>query len=161
MPQVEQTPIPGVGVRYDFVTREGHRLGVVQRPGGRREIHVGSAADPDAPRLCVPLGDDEVHTLVEALGGLQVTESLARLQQYVEGIEIDWLQVGAASPVAGSSIAGAGIRTRSGVSVVAVLRGSATHPAPGPEFRIQVGDTLVVVGTPEGIAAATGVVRGR
>jgi K+:H+ antiporter subunit KhtT len=160
MPQVEQTPIPGVGVRYDFATREGHRVGVVRRPGGRREIHVGNAADPDAPRLCVPLGDDEVHTLVEALGGLQVTESLARLQQYIAGIEIDWLQVGAASPVAGSSIAGAGIRTRSGVSVVAVLRGSATHPAPGPEFRIQVGDTLVVVGTPEGIAAATGVVRG-
>jgi TrkA domain protein len=160
MPQVEQTPLPGVGVRYDFATREGHLLGVVHHHGGRKEMYVGTAADPDAPPLCVGLGDDEVHTLVEVLGGLQVTESLARLQQYVEGIAIEWLKVGAASPVAGSSIAAAGIRSRSGVSVVAVLRGDATHPAPGPEFRIDAGDTLVVVGTPEGIAAATGVVRG-
>lgn len=160
MPQVEQTPLPGVGVRYDFATREGHRLGVVHRHGGCKEIHVGTAADPDAPPFCVGLGDDEVHTLVEILGGSRVTESLARLQQYVEGIAIEWLKVGAASPVAGSSIAGAGIRSRSGVLVVAVLRGDVTHPAPGPDFRIDAGDTLVVVGTPEAIAAAIEMVRG-
>lgn len=159
MPQVEQTPLPGVGVRYDFATREGHLLGVVHHHAGGMEIHVGRAGEPAAPPLCVGLGDDEVHTLVEVLGGSRVTQSLARLQQYVEGLEIEWLSVGAASPLAGSSIAAAGIRSRSGVSVVAVLRGEATHPAPGPEFRIEAGDTLVVVGTPEGIAAATAVVR--
>jgi len=124
------------------------------------ELHVGRPGEPGSPLLSVGLGDDEVHTLVELLGGSQVTQSLARLQQYVEGIEIEWLKVGTASPLAGLSIAGAGIRSRSGVSVVAVLRGEVTHPAPGPEFRIEAGDTLVVVGTPEGIAAATTVVRG-
>jgi len=160
MSQVEQTPVPGVGVRYDFATREGHRLGVVHQSGGRRELHVCLTADPESPPVCVGLGDDEVHTLVEVLGGARVTESLARLQEYVEGIGIEWLQVGTGSPVAEQSLAGAGIRSRSGVSVVAVLRGPATHPAPGPEFRIEAGDTLVVVGTPEGIAAAAGVVRG-
>lgn len=160
MPKVEQTPLPGVGVRYDFSTREGRRLGVVHRHGGRKELSVGAAADPDAPSLCIGLEDDEVHTLVEVLGGLQVTESLVRLQQYVEGIAIEWLKVAESSPVAGSSIAAAGIRRRSGVSVVAVLRGEMTHPAPPPDFRIEAGDTLVVVGTPAGIAAATTVVRG-
>jgi TrkA domain protein len=160
MPQVEQTPLPGVGVRYDFATREGRLLGVVHRHEGRMEIHVGRADEPEAPPLSIGLGDDEVHTLVEVLGGSRVTQSLARLQQYVEGIEIEWLKVGTASPLAGNSIAGGGIRTRSGVSVVAVLRGEMTYPAPGPEFRIEPGDTLVVVGTPEGIATATGVVRG-
>lgn len=160
MPQVEQTPVPGVGVRHDFATRGGHRLGVVHQSGGRKEVHIGSVADPDSPPVCVALGDDEVHTLVEVLGGAQVTESLARLQEYVEGISIEWLQVGRGSPVAEHSLAAAGIRSRSGVSVVAVLRGEVTHPAPGPDFRIEAGDTLVVVGTPEGIAAAAGVVRG-
>ena len=159
MPQVEQTPIPGVGVRYDFATREGRRLGVVHRHGGRKEIHVTSDDDPGTPLLCVDLADDEVHTLVEVLGGSRVTESLARLQQYVEGITIEWLPVGRDSPVGGSSIAAAGIRQRSGVSVVAVLRGEVTHPAPGPAFRIEAGDMLVVVGTPEGIAAAAGMLR--
>src|SRR4030042_1134841 len=63
-----------------------------------------------------------------------------RLQQYVEGIAIEWLRVGPASPVAGTTIAGSVIRSRSGVSVVAVLRGDVTHPAPGPGFRLEAGD---------------------
>jgi TrkA domain protein len=158
MAQVEQTPLPGVGVRYDFTTGEGLRLGVVHHHGGRKEIHVSTADDP-ATAVCLNLSDDEVHTLVEVLGGSQVTENLARLQQYVEGLAIDWLNVGPSSPVAGASIAAAGIRSRSGVSVVAVLRGHLTHPAPGPEFLIEAGDTLVVVGTPEGLTAATSILR--
>jgi TrkA domain protein len=159
MAQVEQTPLPGVGVRYDFTTGEGLRLGVVHHHGGRKEISVCTADDPEATAVCLTLNDDEVHTLVEVLGGSQVTENLTRLQQYVEGLAIDWLKVGPSSPVAGASIAAAGIRSRSGVSVVAVLRGHQTHPAPGPEFRIEAGDTLVVVGTPEGLTAATAILR--
>ena len=48
MAQVEQTPLPGVGVRYDFTTGEGRRLGVVHHHDGRKEIHVGMADDPQA-----------------------------------------------------------------------------------------------------------------
>ena len=40
MAQVEQTPIPGVGVRYDFATAEGRRLGVVHRQDGRKEFYI-------------------------------------------------------------------------------------------------------------------------
>jgi TrkA domain protein len=159
MAQVEQTPLPGVGVRLDFTTTEGRRLGVVRHPGGRREVYVGGEEDPLAPAPCFSLEDDEVHTLVEVLGGSRVTANLARLQEFVEGLAIEWLQVGGNSPIAGASIASAGIRARSGVSVVAVLRDDQTHPAPGPEFRIAVGDTLVVVGTPEGVTAAAGILR--
>jgi TrkA domain protein len=34
---------------------------------------------------------------------------------------------------------------------VAVVRGTETVPAPGPDFVLESGDTAVVVGTPEGI----------
>jgi TrkA domain protein len=163
MAQVEQTPLPGIGVRYDFTTGEGRRLGVVHRGDGRKEVYVGSADDPGTdPGAATPafsLGDDEVHTLVEVLGGLRVTENLMRLQEFVEGLALDWLKVSPDSPIVGTSIAGAGIRARSGASVIAVLRGDQTHPAPGPEFRIAAGDTLVVVGTPEGVIAAAGILR--
>ena len=37
------------------------------------------------------------------------------------------------------------------MSIVAVLRGDAAHPAPGPGFALRGSDTLVVVGTPRGI----------
>jgi len=34
---------------------------------------------------------------------------------------------------------------------VAVVRGDDAIPAPGPDQRLETGDTLVVVGTPRGI----------
>jgi TrkA domain protein len=43
------------------------------------------------------------------------------------------------------------VRTRTGVSVVAILRGDQAIPAPGPDVEMEPGDYLVVVGTPRGI----------
>jgi TrkA domain protein len=38
---------------------------------------------------------------------------------------------------------------------VAVIRGEQGHPAPGPDFVVEPKDTLVVVGTSEGIKATS------
>jgi TrkA domain protein len=78
-------------------------------------------------------------------------ENLSVLQQKIEGLAIDWLTVDSDSPYAGKTIGDARIRTRTGVSAVAVIRGDSPHPAPGPDFSLEPGDTLVVVGTPAGI----------
>ncbi len=43
--------LPGVGLRYEFTTAAGDRLGFVVRRGGDVEV-VGYA--PDAPRSCGP-----------------------------------------------------------------------------------------------------------
>jgi TrkA domain protein len=69
----------------------------------------------------------------------------------VEGLAIDRLPLTASSPYAGRTIGDTGARTRTGVSIVAVLRETAAFPAPGPEFGLEIGDILVVVGTPRGI----------
>jgi TrkA domain protein len=42
---------------------------------------------------------------------------------------------------------------------VAAVRGKAPHPAPGPDFTVRPGDTLVVVGTPEGIEKVISILR--
>lgn len=36
MPDVEETMLPGVGVRYDFLTEGGKRIGVISHFSGRR-----------------------------------------------------------------------------------------------------------------------------
>lgn len=151
MARIEQTNLPGVGVRYEFNTEVGQRIGVIHHHSGRRELFVCPAEDPDRPTASVTLSEDEAHDLVDTLGGSQVIESLSHLQQHIEGLAIDWIAVESESKYAGRSIGDAHIRTRTGVSVVAVIRGDDPFPAPGPEFRMEIGDTLVVVGTPEGI----------
>lgn len=153
MPEIEETPLPGVGRRLDFIAADGSRVGVVHHRTGRRELFVCPAEDPDSAVIALSLSDADTHALSDALGGSTLTERLHDLQQQIEGLAIDWLTVGSDTPYAGKTIGDARIRTRTGVSVVAVIRGDEPHPAPGPEFMIESKDTLVVVGTTEGIEA--------
>lgn len=160
MPRIEETSLPGVGIRLDFTAEDGSRIGVVHHRTGRRELFVCMAEDPDTAAVSFTLSDEDSHALSEALGGSTVIANLMDLQQRVEGLAIDWLTVDADTPYAGRTIGDARIRTRTGVSVVAVIRGDEAHPAPGPDFHIEASDTLVVVGTPEGIKTVDQILTG-
>lgn len=152
MPEVTETQLPGVGVRHDFTTASGERVGVLVHRSGRRELLLYSRKDPDACLTTLHLSAEDTRTLAELLGATQVSEVLAQVQQRLEGVAIDWFTIPPASPVAGSTIRQGQFRTRTGVSVVAVIRGDTTFPAPGPEFSFQPGDVAVAVGTPAGLS---------
>jgi TrkA domain protein len=155
VPEVTETLLPGLGVRHDFTTSQGEQLAVLVLRSGRRELVVYDPADPDRARATLRLDTDDARTLAELLGATQVSQSLTELQQ-IEGIAIDWLTVSAGSAFAGRTIGEAGLRTRTGVSLVAIIRdgGRATVPAPGPDEMLRAGDVAVAVGTPEGLGAA-------
>jgi TrkA domain protein len=156
---IQKTSLPGFGVRYDFVTAEGTRVGVVHHRTGWRELFVSPSDDPDSVAVTVTLTEEEAHTLVDVLGGSQVVEDLSHLQQHIEGLAIDWLQVEPGHSAAGKSIGDLRLRTLTGVSVVAVLRGAQAFPAPEPSFLIDANDVLVVVGTPRGIVNVSTILR--
>jgi len=150
MAEIEETHLPGLGVRYEFRTSRGTRLGIVHHRTGRRELVVYHPDDPDASRDVIALDPDDSATLAEMLGASRVSEQLDRLQT-VEGLAIDWLPVSGDSPFAGRPIGDTQARSRTGTSIVAVIRGDGAVPAPGPDFGLEAGDTLLVVGTPRGI----------
>lgn len=151
MADVEEIQLPGVGVRYDFMTSERERIGVLVHRTGRRELLVYDTHDPDACAHVVRLDPEDTHTLAELLGTSHVSERLSELQQHIEGLTIDWLPVETTSACAGCTLREAALRTQTGVSIVAVVRGNETIAAPGGDFALQPGDTAVAVGTPEGI----------
>lgn len=151
MSTVEETDLPGVGRRYEFTSDDDRRIGVIHHKSGRKEIFVSAPADPDLCVMSLNVAEDDARTLADMLGGTSITESLADLQQHIEGLVIDWLPIDVDAPYADRTIGDARIRTRTGVSVVAVVRGEEPVPAPGPDFRIAAGDLLVVVGTALGI----------
>jgi TrkA domain protein len=150
--EIEETQLPGMGIRYEFRTSRGTRLGVVHHRTGRRELLVYDPNDPDTCREIIALDPDDSRTLAEVLGGSRVAEQLDHLQK-VEGLAIDWLPLPSNSRFVGGTIGDTEARTRTGVSIVAVIRGEEAFPAPGPGFGLQAGDTLLVVGTPRGIEA--------
>ena len=65
-----------------------------------------------------------------ALGVSQVAKELAELEQDVEGLAVDRLPLAGGSPFAGRTIGDTGARTRTGVSIVAVLRDGSALPPP-------------------------------
>jgi len=94
--EVFETALPGIGVRHEFVTRAGTRIGVITRRDGRRELVVYDRRDPDSCRDIVELSAEESAGMVELLGGSRVTERLGDLRHDVEGLSIQWITIPAA-----------------------------------------------------------------
>ncbi len=161
MIKVQETQLPGVGVRHDFATQEGSRIGVITHRTGRRDLLIYDRDDPDACAEVLRLEEEDSHTLAELLGGTQVTQRLANLKQSVPGLTIDWLPISGESACAMRSIADFGLRGQTGISIVAVVRDGETIPSPGAEFVLRPGDTAVAVGTPSGIQKAFALLQGR
>jgi TrkA domain protein len=90
--------------------------------------------------------------LSELLGAGRVTETVSTVRQQIEGLAIEWIDVGTTSPAIGHTIAELQLRTRTGASVVAVIRGDTTVPAPEPDLEFAPRDVVVAVGTDEGLA---------
>jgi K+:H+ antiporter subunit KhtT len=152
MPDIRETNLPGIGVRHDFTTADGARIGVLVRRDGRREILVYDRKDPDACSVRMQLSASDTQTLSELLGAGRVTEAVSAVRQQIEGLAIEWIDVGTTSPAIGHTIADLQLRTRTGASVVAIIRGDTTVPAPEPGFVFEPREVVVAVGTDEGLA---------
>jgi TrkA domain protein len=152
MPEIDETRLPGVGTRYDFACQRGPRVGVMNHPSGRRDLLVYDQDDPDAVLADVPLNPEEASALAELLGAASIVEQLDALPQLIAGLAIEWASL--PTSVEPATIGSLEIRRRTGASVVAIVRDDAPLPAPGPDEDLRPGDTVVMVGTPDGLASA-------
>jgi TrkA domain protein len=156
---VEVTPLPGIGVRKDFALRGGRRVGVISHRDGMLELIVSKADDPDACVVEVPLTHGEAGALANLLGAPQLVARLAEEHRDLPGICTRQLPLNDDSPFEGRPLGDTAMRTRTGVSLVAVMRAGQIHPSPGPDFTLTAGDLLVAVGTGEGLAQAVEILR--
>ena len=95
-----------------------------------------------------------------SVGGRTVTRRVADSMQDIEGLAVDWLPFDAQSPFSGVPLGQTMMRTRTGASIVAIVRGGQPIPAPGPEVPLLAGDTVVVVGTANGVKRAAKLLNG-
>jgi TrkA domain protein len=130
--EIQETALPGVGLRQEFTTSAGRQLGVVSYRTGRRELLLYDPDDPDACREVIRLIPEEADALADLLGVARLGGRLAELQQQLAGLAISWLTIRDGSPYARGTIADTQARSRTGVSIVAVLREQTAFPAPRP-----------------------------
>lgn len=161
MVNVEVTPLPGIGTRQDFVSRTGRRIGVITYRDGRLELIVSREDDPDACTASIPLTVDEAGALANLLGAPQLVAQLRKENDGLPGVHTKQLPMTHGSPYDGRTLGDTALRTRTAVSVVAVVRAGTVHPSPRPDFMLGGGDVLITVGTSEGLTkAATVLERG-
>jgi TrkA domain protein len=149
---VDETNLPGLGRRKDFMTASGRRIGVVERREGQTELIVSTWDDPDTCQASIPLTSDEAATLGNLLGGTEEHKD-------VPGIVTRQFSIAADSPFQNQPMGKACIRTRCGVSIVAIMREGEVLPSPGPDVVLHPGDLLVAVGTQEGLDSAADILR--
>ena len=159
MAEIIETSLPGVGLRHELVCESGERVGVITHHSGRRDLLTFDSEDPDSVSRSVAMGPDEAQLLADLLGGSTLVERFEDLRQHISGLSIDWLPVAGGSRFAGKPLGATEMRTRTGVSAIALLRQGTAIPAPGPDEVLFAGDTVVVVGVAEGIDAAAQLLR--
>ena len=151
---VRETKLPGVGLRYEFDNSEGKRIAVIASRGGEFEVFVCAVPqDPDSAQRVFRLTDDEADALAQILGAPRMVESYADLTKEIPGLHSGQVPVSSESPYAGRPLGETRARTRTGASIVAVVRGDQVLASPGPDEVLHPHDVLVVIGTEDGIAA--------
>ena len=153
--RVEKTDLPGIGVRHDVLTATGRRISVVFDRNGERNLAVYDRFDPDACRDSIPLTDDEASVLSDLLGGTVMLSQLSGLTSETTGVFTEHLLLPADSPYLGRTLGSTQARTRTGVSIVAIVRGAEVIASPTPSALFDAGDILVAVGTRAGLDALT------
>ena len=108
-------------------------------------------ADPDASRDSIDLSDDEAAALADVLGASLMLSQLAGLRDQAAGLFTEQILIPAGSPYADRNLGDTRARTRTSASIVAIIRGREVIPSPTPDTRLEAGDTVVAVGTRDGL----------
>jgi TrkA domain protein len=96
--EIQETTLPGVGLRQEFTTSAGRQLGVVSYRTGRRDLLLYDLDDPDACQEVIRLTPEEADALADLLGATRLSGRLAELHQQLEGLAISWLTISCLRP---------------------------------------------------------------
>lgn len=144
--QFRETELPGVGKKYSISLKEGKELVLIIYNTGRREIYIME----DEEAVCLfELTEEEAKELGFLLAGAFYQPIKAeKMELVLKEVVMEWVKVEAGSNLVGKTIADMQIRSATGVSIIAIDRKGKIIPSPDPyKEKIEVGDTLIVVGT--------------
>lgn len=157
---IDEEDLPGVGIRNDFLTANGRRVGVITRRNGTRDLLIYKKGDPDSVSETVSLTEGEADVLAEYLGTRRVIHRLSHITDQIDGLESGKVSIPHDSPLVGMELGDADIRRKTGASVVAIWRNKMVEASPLADFVLHAGDVLVVIGSDEAIEAVRDLVDG-
>jgi CPA2 family monovalent cation:H+ antiporter-2 len=109
------------------------------------------------------LPQDEIEECIEDVrrDGYEMLRGVSRrhshavgITGYLAGAEVGTFKVSRGSPLEGQSLREGTLRSKSGVTVVALKRGDEMVANPDPMWELREGDVVLLLGTPEQLKAA-------
>jgi TrkA domain protein len=161
MATIREVDLPGIGRKFELITRSGEKLVVVIHDDGRRELYTFPTPDAEESTGLVTLDDREARQVAGIVGGLSYTpKALESIELALSDLVIEWFRVEPTSPIVGRSIGDLRIRKATGASIIAIIAPDRHKTInPGPEAVVQAGATLVVVGERRMVQAFEQLVR--
>ena len=146
MPTADPVPVrlPGVGTQLDLRDEDGRRITAVRRVDGHSELYRGD-------RSVLRMDEPATQALGAFLSGHYVlpAELVERMSGVIGGLTFDWVHLPPGAHAAGRTIGQLKVRQRTGVTIVAVLRGSLPIVAVDADTVLQPGDELVFTSRPQ------------
>ena len=144
--QMNETRLPGVGVKYALPLAAGGRLSVILHNDGKRELYFFAGGD-DEPRAVITLDDDEARGLGAVIGGAYDRPKIVEdLEVALGELQIEWVPVPDTSPCIGKTLGECGFRKQTGVTVIAILREPEPISGAQSDDVLQQGRHVVTVG---------------
>lgn len=146
---ISEQDLPGIGRRYEIIAARGQRVALIIHHSGRRDLYVMDRHRED-PTCVVELTDDQARRIGAILGGAFFKPAVVEeIERVVGEFVVDWVTLSEDAAAVGRSIADLQVRRRSGMTVIAVVRGKTSITGPDPSEVLAAGDRLVVVGRRE------------
>ena len=136
--------LPGVGDQFDAVDRAGRRVRIVRQRSGAVEMHAadGAVVEFDTTTAAAVGAFLAGHFAVVGDTARHVAEAGALLH-------FDWVHLEPGDFAVDATIADLGVRRRTGITIVAILRRPAPLVDPDPDVVLRAGDDLVIACRPD------------
>lgn len=144
---IRERELPGIGCKFEIITKNKDKLVVVIHDDGRREIYHFDSDDHEEVVSSVTFNDAEARQIAGILGGMSYKpKALETIDMAFDDLMIEWYQVEPYAPAVNKTIGEIDIRNNFGVTVIAIKKKHGKSNNPGPETVIEAGDMLVISG---------------